>query len=131
MKGVKADAGKAPIHLIPPGVLIEEARVMGFGETKYGSYNWLCGMAWSRLVGAAMRHLLAWHAGEDVDQETGLSHLAHGRCCLGMLMGYQAHGLGLDDRFSAAIKRVQEAEDTKKDDVQAHCQEQAVVGPEQ
>jgi hypothetical protein len=117
MKGTKLDAGKAPLHLIPPDVLVEEARVMGFGEGKYGTYNWLGGMAWSRLVGATLRHVLAWHSGEDYDPETGLSHLAHARCCLGMLMGYQAHCLGLDDRFSAAIKRVQDAEDTKKDDV--------------
>ena len=72
---------------------------MAFGAKKYGVYNWLDGMEWSRLVGAVMRHVLAWHGGEDLDPETGASHLAHARCCLAMLMGYQELSIGEDDRY--------------------------------
>lgn len=99
MDGKKYDSEKPPIHLIPPIAIESEALVMGFGEKKYGSYNWLKGMGWSRLVSAAMRHILSWHSGESKDPETGQSHLAHARCCLGMLMGYEAYGKGKDDRF--------------------------------
>ena len=116
MAGKKFDSGKVPMHLLAPDVLMEEAEVMGFGEAKYGAWNWLEGMHWSRLVGAAMRHLLAWHSGESKDPETGFSHLAHCRCCLGMLMGYEKHGLGTDDRFSAALRRVLDGVDDGDDE---------------
>lgn len=131
MSGKKFDTDKPAMHLIPPVAILGEAMVMGFGEKKYGSYNWLGGMAWSRLVAAAMRHLQAWHSGESLDPETGISHLAHCRCCLGMLMGYEAYGLGEDDRFGtrlAAVKGVKDAKQANKEAVEQDCAEQAVVG---
>ena len=96
---VKADTGKAPISLVPRSAIVAEAEVLGFGAQKYAAHNWRKGMKWSRLGDAALRHLLAWIDGEDVDPETGLSHLAHLRCCAGFLIEYQAAGLGDDDRF--------------------------------
>lgn len=130
MSGKKYDSEKPAMHLIPPVALEGEARAMGFGERKYGSYNWLGGMAWSRLVAACMRHVQSWHAGESHDPETGLSHLAHARCCLGMLMGYEAYGLGEDDRFGtrlAAVKCVNDAKQANKEAVEQGGVEQAVV----
>ena len=59
---------------------------MGFGAGKYGKGNWAMGLSYSRLIDACLRHTLAWAEGEDNDHETGLSHLAHARCCLGMLL---------------------------------------------
>lgn len=133
MAGKKYDNGKPAMHLIPPVAMAGEAMAMGFGEAKYGSYNWLGGMAWSRLVAAAMRHLMAWHSGESTDTETGLSHLAHARCCLGMLMGYEAYGLGEDDRFGtrlAAVQGAKESERTEKDCEVKQVEEESVVGEE-
>jgi len=130
--GKKFDDGKPAIHLIPPVAIEGEAMAMGFGEKKYGSYNWLGGMAWSRLVAAAMRHLLAWHGGESSDPETGLSHLAHCRCCLGMLMGYESYGLGDDDRFGTRlaallpIKAAQEVVEADKEQVGDGHQKQTI-----
>jgi hypothetical protein len=96
---VKADTGKAPISLVPRSAIVAEAEVLGFGARKYAAHNWRKGMKWSRLGDAALRHLLAWIDGEDVDPETGLSHLAHLRCCAGFLIEYQRLGLGEDDRY--------------------------------
>jgi hypothetical protein len=59
---------------------------MAFGATKYSKNNWRNGIAYSRLIDAALRHILAYSSGEDFDLETGLSHAAHARCCLGMLL---------------------------------------------
>lgn len=59
---------------------------MAFGADKYGRNNWRKGLHYSRLIDAAMRHILAFADGEDSDPETGLSHAAHARCCLGMLL---------------------------------------------
>jgi len=101
MSGVKFDEGKPSVSLIPPTAILEEAKVMGYGAGKYGRNNWLKGMAWSRLASAAFRHLLAWELGEENDQETGISHLAHVRCCVAMLMWYQEKSLGTDDRINS------------------------------
>lgn len=62
-----------------------------------GRSNWRKGMRWSRLADAALRHLLKWASGSRVDEETGLSHLAHAMCCLMFLLNYEQTGLGEDD----------------------------------
>ena len=105
MKGVKHDKGKPRVELIDPEALLEEGHVMAFGAEKYGDYNWARGMAWSRLIGAALRHTLAFSRGESLDPESGRSHLAHLRCCAGMLFSYEKNGLGCDDRIGKAVKR--------------------------
>lgn len=97
--GVKHDAGKPPLGLISRLALEEEAKVMAFGVQKYGTHNWRSGMDFSRLMDAALRHVYAFADGEDLDKETGLSHLAHARCCLAFLLEYQGKHVGTDDRF--------------------------------
>jgi hypothetical protein len=97
--GTKYDAGKPPMSLIPRSAHVAEAEVLAFGAKKYAAHNWRAGFAWSRLTDAAMRHLTAFIDGEDVDPETGLSHIAHLRCCTGFLLEHIAHELGTDDRY--------------------------------
>jgi hypothetical protein len=134
MLGRKNDAGKPSMDLIPPLALESEARVMGFGAKKYGATNWMGGMAWSRLVAAAMRHLTSWHSGESVDPETGESHLAHLRCCAAMLMAYEAYGLGEDDRFGtkllSAVQRVKDGKDAQQNAEVKQVEQVVVVGSE-
>jgi len=98
MKGRKNDSEKVRLELLPFPALYEVARVLTFGAKKYDPWNWASGMAWSRLLGAALRHLFAWAAGEDKDPETGLSHLAHAACCVLFLLTYTLKDLGDDDR---------------------------------
>lgn len=95
---LKYDSGKPPLGLIPRSALVWEAAVMGFGASKYGRDNWRKGMEWSRLVDAALRHITAFNAGEDIDPESGLHHLGHARCCLAFLAEYVDKQLGTDDR---------------------------------
>lgn len=97
--GLKYDAGKPGVHLLPYPALEEIARVLDFGATKYTAHNWAKGMSWSRLVGAALRHIGRWAWGESIDSETGLSHLAHAGCCILFLLSYERFGIGTDDRF--------------------------------
>jgi hypothetical protein len=94
----KFDSGKPPLSLIPRRANEEEAKVLDFGRQKYGAWNWAKGMDWSRLVDAGMRHMTAFADGEDVDPESGLSHLAHARACLGFLLDYEKEHPELDDR---------------------------------
>ena len=98
-EAVKFDAGKPPLALISRIALEEEAKVMAYGVGKYGTHNWRSGMDFSRLMDAALRHVYAFADGEDLDKETGLSHLAHARCCLAFLLEYQGVRIGTDDRF--------------------------------
>jgi len=110
-KGVKFDEGKPPIALAPLDGLWEEAKVMGFGEKKYGTFNWTNGIGLIRLCSAAMRHIIQFVNGANNDKETGLSHLAHARCCLGMAIWMMNHKPKMDDRLSTIIKN--ESRDTK------------------
>ena len=68
------------------------------GAVKYGPRNYRNGCAWSRYIDALERHILAWRAGEDVDPDSGLSHLAKAAACLAILHDLQRLGLGEDDR---------------------------------
>lgn len=97
--GKKLDEGKPPLSLISRTALEEEAKVMAYGVKKYGTHQWRGGMDFSRLVDAALRHVYAFADGEDKDKETGLSHLAHARCCLAFLLEFEGLKIGTDDRF--------------------------------
>ena len=63
----KFDAGKLPIHLITPEMIEALASRLAFGAEKYSPRNWEQGIAYSRCFAAAMRHLWAWHGGQDFD----------------------------------------------------------------
>lgn len=96
---LKADTGKIPVHLFPPEAVFEISKVLAFGAQKYAEHNWRKGMNWSRLIRAALGHLLWWSIGEDKDPESGLSHLSHAGCCIVFLITYEAKSLGSDDRW--------------------------------
>ncbi len=80
-------------------------RVMAFGAKKYAAWSWSDGKAWSKDYAAVMRHLTYWANGEDVDPESGESHLAHAACDTMFLLVSQLRGLGTDDRKKFAMMR--------------------------
>lgn len=98
-QGSKNDQGKSRLDLIPSHAIEEVGQVMGFGADKYGEHNYLQGMDWLRLVGAIQRHTNAFVRGEDLDPESGLSHLAHAASSALMLLEYVKRGIGNDNRF--------------------------------
>jgi hypothetical protein len=114
VEGVKHDSGKARIELVPPEVVFAVAHVLTFGAVKYNDRNWELGMSWGRVFGALMRHLWAWWGGkgpttksflfEDLDSETGMSHLWHAACCIAFLVAYEERGAGTDDRLYSTKK---------------------------
>lgn len=97
-KGNKSDTGKPMLSLTPYSALVEEAKVMMFGLEKYGRDNWRKGLEFTRLIDAALRHLHAFNEGENNDPESGISHLAHARCCLAFLIEFEKTHPELDDR---------------------------------
>lgn len=96
---IKHDNIKPATDLLPSYALIKISEVLSYGANKYERHNWRLGMKWSRMYGAALRHLFAWNDGENVDSETGKSHLAHAACCILFLLQYEKDHTDLDDRF--------------------------------
>lgn len=95
----RASAHKPQLHLIPPAAEILEAVVMGLGARKYGPYNWRTAPIRATVyIAAAKRHLAQWLDGQDDDPESGVSHLAHARACLGILLDAQSLHCLNDDR---------------------------------
>ena len=99
MEGKKFDGGKPDLSLVYYNMASGIAQALKFGENKYGRYNYLGGMKWTRLASAALRHLLQWAWGETFDDESGLNHLYHAAANIQMLIDFQTGERGEDDRF--------------------------------
>lgn len=84
--------------LIPVWPIAELARVYGYGSRKYDDNNWRKGYRWGLSYDALQRHINAFWAGEEYDEESGLHHLAHAMFHLATLMTFHREGLGTDDR---------------------------------
>lgn len=100
-KAHRYNEGKVDYSIIPLHLLEEEARVWMHGEAKYGRWNWTKGLKWSGVMASCLRHLFAWLRGEDIDSESGYTHIAHAMCNLRMLQLYRTEHPELDDRRKA------------------------------
>ena len=99
--GLRLDDGKPRIELVPPSIILAIAEVLGASAEPRGKYpvrNWEKGMAWSKTYAPAMRHLLAWWQGEDLDPESGMPHLWHASTDLAFAVEWARTGTGMDDR---------------------------------
>ena len=90
---------KLRYDLLPPHALAEVVKVYTYGSTKYGDGNYLKGMSWGRVFGALMRHAWAFWRGEDLDQESGLPHMAHAAWHCFTLIWFTNHMPNKDDRY--------------------------------
>lgn len=98
-KGIKHDAEKNRVELLDPEWLFGVGKVLTFGARKYAAHNWRKGLEVTRCLGAALRHLFAYLAGENLDPETGLSHLYHASCEIMFASWLADHRPDLDDRY--------------------------------
>jgi len=62
---------------IPTEAIRALARVYAMGADKYERGNYRKGYDWSLSYSALMRHLWSFWQGEDIDPESGESHLMH------------------------------------------------------
>lgn len=74
---MKFDTSKLRYDLIPTSTTKALAQVLTYGAKKYKPNNWQTVDDTDRYVAALYRHLEAWRAGEKLDKESGLHHLAH------------------------------------------------------
>lgn len=98
-KGLKFDAEKPRVDLLPTFPLMQVAKVLTFGANKYAADNWRAGISYRRLYAATLRHLFAWNDGEDLDPETQLNHIDHAICELLFLRQMIESKPELDDRY--------------------------------
>ena len=98
-EGSKHDNGKPDLSLVPFIAVSTEALALGFGEKKYGRYNYTNGFEVSRLTAAALRHIFAYNGGETFDLESGLHHIGHARATLAMLLHCEQLGTLRDNRY--------------------------------
>lgn len=80
--GTKHDQAKPRMDLLDAYAIEQLALVLDFGAKKYADDNWRSGIESRRLLAATLRHTLAYMDGQDLDSESGLSHLAHAMCNL-------------------------------------------------
>jgi len=97
--------GKAPLEYLVTTVWPGDARVHESGALKYGRDNWREDrILASTYKGAMLRHLKAWAEGEDVDPDSGESHLYHIRACCAIVLDSEMHDTLIDDRLRTESK---------------------------
>lgn len=94
----KDDSGKPPISLIPREALEECAHALAYGAEKYSRHGFRAGLRYSRLADAALRHIIKFMDGQDIDDESGKSHLGHALASLAMLAYMSSKRPDMDDR---------------------------------
>ena len=97
--GVKHDETKTDLSLLTFSMLEPAARAFMHGEGKYGRGNFRNGFVNTRLLAAAMRHLMQFNSGEDNDSESGISHLGHALAAIMMLLDNQKEGKSTEGRY--------------------------------
>ena len=87
------------MYVVGKSVIFEVSKVFTHGAKKYGKYNWKKGISQTRLLDAAMRHILWYLLGEDNDKEWGCNHLAHAIASLSMALDQHYFNPAEDDRY--------------------------------
>lgn len=88
----------ARFDLLPWDALWAVARIFGLGANKYDERNWESGLKWGSSHSALNRHLALWWAGEEIDSESGMPHIAHVAWHSLVLLAHSLRGIGTDDR---------------------------------
>lgn len=76
-QSARHNEGKTQTREIDPAFILGMGDVLTKSRAKYEHFNWCKPTKLSTPYESAMRHLMAFQAGEDIDKETGLSHLLH------------------------------------------------------
>jgi len=99
---------KAKFSPIPAGVMFDVGNAMLEGACKYGRHNYRgIGVRASIYYDASMGHIADWWEGEDIDPDSGLSHITKAIASLVVLRDAMLQDKLHDDRppRSKVLKR--------------------------
>lgn len=89
---------KPSYSTVPVPVLYELGAAITEGARKYGAYNWrVAGVRTSVYIDAARRHLDSFWEGENIDPDSGLSHITKAIASLTVLRDAQIQGMVQND----------------------------------
>jgi hypothetical protein len=90
---------KAKLSVVPAGVLLDLGNAMVEGMCKYGRRNYRAiGVRSSVYYDAAVGHLMDWWEGQDIDEESGMSHVTKAIASLVVLRDAMMQDKLVDDR---------------------------------
>lgn len=90
---------KPPMSTVSAPVLAELGVAMLEGALKYGRHNYRVAPVRSSVYyDAALRHLMAWWEGENIDPDSGLSHITKAMASLAVLRDASICSKLVDDR---------------------------------
>jgi hypothetical protein len=95
---IKDGKVKPILTLIPQLALEDIAAVFMYGAAKYGEYNFSKGGPNTDYINASLRHINKYMLNEDMDDESGLSHLAHAIANLMMILDNTKNNTNIDKR---------------------------------
>lgn len=104
--GTKFDGEKPPLTYIPKAALWAEAMAFKHGAVKYDAWNYKKGIAITRTLGGALRHIYQFLDGEDFDSESKAHHLGCARANLAMALDALENHPEFDDRYKKEKKGV-------------------------
>lgn len=114
----KFDSGKPRMDLVRPEFTLALGEALGYGADKYSEKrgetpNFLQGEGhhYSKIIASLERHVAAFKMGIDIDEESGLHHLALAAANLMFLHTYSLTDIGVDDRMILNKKGVDETEE--------------------
>lgn len=117
--GAKYDTGKLLFSCLTRSLALPLraiAAVLTYGALKYSRESWQhVPDAERRYEDALDRHLSAWKCGSQVDEESGLHHLAHAGCNILFLLWFEIKNHPQCDYFS--FKQPPSAATRSKNDV--------------
>jgi hypothetical protein len=90
---------KLSLSVLPDIAILHGNHAMLNGKAKYGAYNWRGNKVVATIyIDAIRRHALAWLDGEEVAEDSKVSHLGHIIASAAILLDAQATGNLIDDR---------------------------------
>jgi hypothetical protein len=97
-EALKHDSGKIRYSLVPQLAIREVIKGFEHGAKKYGQFNYSNGLNHLRYADAAWRHMNQYLTGENIDEESGVPHLALIACNAMMALENSIQRKGVDDR---------------------------------
>lgn len=115
-KAKRFNSGKNQLGLITPQFREQLGLVLTMGVAKYDRDNWRNGLSIRSIMDSTHRHLLSFESGIDVDDESGLPHLAHVAANIMFAMHFTGHSKW-DDRIieTENIKPLEPKEEKRSD----------------